>query len=89
MLLFIILLVMQVLDIYTTWYILTKKSGTELNPILAKAFKYFGILLTLFIVKSLALALVYYFLISQPIILASLCAFYLLILIHNFKEMRK
>ena len=90
--LFILLTCMQVLDIVTT-YVVLKKGGVELNPIMRKLFDKFGVIPTLLVSKVILLAVVFYGYDQanstvSNIVLTLLCAMYTFVLANNFKAVR-
>ncbi len=83
--LFILFCVLQVGDVYTTHRVLSK-GGREINPVMASLFDAFGDhLAPLIAVKVLVCAAIWFF-VTDPLILGGLCAFYLVVVLHNAKE---
>jgi len=77
--------ILQVLDVWTTHRILSA-GGRELNPVMDWLFKRLGVLPGLIIVKTVVVALIWFYLISHPVFVAALCIFYVAVVIHNFKS---
>lgn len=97
--LFFIFAALQVVDIITTYKVLSSGKGVEANKFMAWAFEKFGVLPSLIIFKLIAVALmagccVYLPQIYQPmeiicpVILGLLDAFYLWVAVNNVKVLK-
>ena len=83
------LLVLQVLDAFTTHRIL-QKGGVELNPVLSYLFSKFGAVRVLFLSKAIIMSLIgYLYANEQATILAILAVVYTLVVANNWREMEK
>jgi hypothetical protein len=88
--LLIFLVILQLADIVTTWLIVSRPGGRELNPVLAALFRAVGLLPGLLIVKGAFVALMIWvtpFL--PPAVLALICAGYCWVVWHNLQVLRK
>lgn len=89
----ILFVVLQLADSYSTWYILTKKNGTEQNKLLAKIFAKIGVIPGLAIVKFIAIVMVMFVSASKEtyvpwfIGFSDLC--YIYVVYHNIVQMKK
>lgn len=87
--LFVIFLILQALDAFTTYRILAA-GGRELNPVLAWAFARVGELPTLTLVKCLLLGCAVALLVTgwqySACVLGVLCVVYVVVVISNFKQ---
>ncbi|MEJ2803141.1 DUF5658 family protein [Comamonadaceae bacterium PP-2] len=93
--LYILLCVLNLADIYTTYRILGR-GGSELNPIMAKLFARVGVLTGLLLVKTplvAGLGLLVFLRDLQGLywllLLAAACAVYVYVVWNNLREMRK
>lgn len=84
---FILLVILQVLDAYTTLVALKSGKGTEANPVMRWLFDKFGIEATLLFGKVAFIVLAYYYL-DWPI-MAALIALYIWAVWGNFKVINK
>ena len=84
--LFTLLAVLQLADIWSTRKILLA-GGREQNPIMARAFKAFGMMPVLIGKAALVLALGWFVLLPYPWILAALYVFYGWIVWHNWRSL--
>jgi hypothetical protein len=96
--LLILFALLQVADIYTTHRILSQ-GGRELNPVMAWLFEKFGHLPALVVVKGIVVRLVARYMvgvtavafgynIAGDTVLAAFCIIYILIVFHNFNQIR-
>lgn len=83
----ILLVLLQAADVWTTYIIVEKRGGRELNPFLARLFKEFGLVPTLLIVKVLFLVIVLE--LGNFAFTVAFCVFYLGVVIHNYFNLRK
>ena len=86
-----LLSVLQLGDLYTTHRIL-RSGGIELNPVMDKLFKYFGVMSTLIVTKGLVILGAITLTMDGTLpywATFGLSAFYAWIVYSNFKEMRK
>lgn len=92
--LILVLIVLQLLDIYSTYNIL-KLGGKELNPLLAKLFELIGVMPGLVLAKTIFIGILLYFYITKqetiqvlitPLILISIV--YAYIVQNNFKVLK-
>ena len=76
---------LQVIDVWTTWYTLKNISGAyEKNPVMRWAFTLFGVVPALIIVKALAMAGIW--LLNPPVVILTLVVFiYVLVCFNNWK----
>ena len=82
--LILLLVVLQVLDIYSTDNIL-KLGGRELNPVLVKLFELIGVMPGLLLAKSIFIGvLVYFYTVSQQNLQVMLVPLVLLFLVYVF-----
>ena len=86
---------LQFADYYTTWVVL-KRGGTELNPIVRGFFKVFGIQLGLIVAKFWAGGVVatgaylgWFESFIGLVTLGILTAFYLVVVVNNYFEVQK
>lgn len=84
MIAFAILSILQIADIWTTWTVITKLGGRELNPILAPMFKHFGLVPTLVVLKGGMLALVYFYLLPLPWVIWAVAVAYAGVVLNNW-----
>ena len=89
--LFVILLILQIIDTYTT-YIILSTHGKELNPVLAKVFHILGVLPTLILFKTVLLVILYRAatmgsMFSGPLFIAALI--YVYVAAHNILQIKK
>ena len=89
-LLFVVLVALQIGDIYTTYVVLTKQNGVEINPIVRKVMSTMGILPGLLTMKSALLLFVYFMPPNaQIIVLWFGVVLYAVVVFNNFTVMRK
>lgn len=87
--LFLVLVLLQVADVATTYRIIRKGMGREANPVMAWLIAKLGLALGLVAPKMAMLALVYLFVLEQcPYVLAPLIALYLWAIFNNAKVIR-
>lgn len=90
MALFVVLAVLQCVDIYTTYTVIVKQKGRELNPIMDYIMGKLGILRGLIVAKSVLLAVIYCMPeASKAIVLWFGVALYVIIAYNNIKVMRR
>jgi len=85
--LFILFVMLQTLDIYTTWKALSTNVGHEANPVMAWLFSEIGLKAGFVVTKIVICGVVYYF-ITQDWLMAILDLAYLEIIINNFKVIK-
>lgn len=86
--LFIILCILQLLDAYTTYRLIEKELGSELNPVLKAIFTRIGTVRGLILVKTIFLVLTYTYILQDAIILTVFCIAYLLVCVHNITQLK-
>lgn len=79
--------ILQLADIYTTHTVL-RQGGREVNPLLNVLFGKFGHIAVLVAFKGAVIFLAFAFLADQPYILGGLCALYLAVVIHNWRQIK-
>ena len=89
MTLFLILAVLQAIDVWTTYANLKRPDRHEANPLMAKAFKEIGFWPTMIVLKCGVVALAYFILLPHTVIMLPLCAFYTLIVANNFRLLKE
>ena len=83
------LVILNVLDIYTTIRIL-RHGGSEVNPIMSWLMDKLGVMPALIVPKTLLLLAVWFYLAIMPtIVLAGLCCLYAAVILHNYKELKR
>jgi hypothetical protein len=82
--LFALFVALQLADIWTTLRFLKNKTGHEANPVMAYLFEKFGVIQSLCVVKSAAVAIAW-FLQTEIMVIGVLCAFYAYIAINNYR----
>ena len=86
---FVTLVILNVLDIYTTLRVL-RQGGEELNPVMDWLMDKVGVIPALIVPKATYLIAVGYFLTDLPsMVMFGLCCFYVLLVLHNFGEIKK
>lgn len=86
-LLLIALALLQALDAYTTWRILSA-GGRELNPAMRYAIAQAGIIPALVAKGAIVVALAWYFCLPYPWILGGLVVFYAGAVLFNFRSIK-
>lgn len=88
--LLIAVIVLQLADIVTTYLIVSRPGGRELNPVLAALFRAVGMLPGLLVIKTLFIGLLVW---AAPYLhttmLALICAGYCWVVWHNARALRK
>jgi len=79
--------VLQILDIWTTYTVITKCNGVEQNPIMDKIISWLGLLPALIVTKIIAVCLVIYISTVYPLLLIAFVVLYTVVIIHNYKSM--
>lgn len=82
LILFVIFTVMQAADAVTTAYVIDRKIGREVNPLMLLAIQKLGFTLGLFLPKVIVLTLIYLYAMNVYI-LAGLIALYSWVLLNN------
>jgi hypothetical protein len=82
--LFAMFTVLQISDIWTTLRFLKNKTGHEANPFMAYLFEKFGVIQSLCVVKSAAVAIAW-FMQTEIVVIGILCAFYTYIVANNYR----
>jgi hypothetical protein len=85
--LFILFVMIQIADGWTTIQCIESGKGNEANPIVAWGIKKIGLKNALIIYKALAIA-IGYLLIDYPIALVLLCLFYAYVVYNNYKILK-
>lgn len=88
-----IFIILQVLDVWTTYILLRRQGFIEINPLLRRLIGKIGIFPTLFVSKVVVIAAI----IAVTLLLAihwwtwalyALCVFYVVVVFNNIKHMR-
>ncbi|MCR4304982.1 MAG: DUF5658 family protein [Gallionella sp.] len=87
-LLLIALAILQALDAWTTWRILSA-GGRELNPVMRYAISEAGLIPALIAKGAVVVALAWYFCLPYPWIMAGLVAFYLGAVLFNLRSIKR
>lgn len=91
--LFVVLVIQQILDIYTTHKVLSQ-GGRELNPLLDKLMDRIGVLPALVLTKLIVIVSFGFVLFNNPVVSISallvsvLIGFYSWVLVNNFKAIK-
>lgn len=95
MALFILIVLLNIADVYTTNRIL-RRGGSERNPLMAKVFSLIGVLPGLLLVKAAIVLALWWAFIHQGLqgpffigLLVLICAVYVWVVAHNLREIRK
>ena len=86
-LLLIALAILQALDAWTTWRILSA-GGRELNPAMRYAIAQAGLIPALVMKGAIVVALAWYFCLPYPWILGGIVAFYVAAVLFNFRSIK-
>lgn len=83
-----LLMALQIADVCTTYFVISRGIGHEANPIMLWMLDSFGLLPGLLIPKAAMLSLVGLYLLAYPVALALLCLGYAIVVYRNVKVIR-
>lgn len=83
-----LLVLLQIADVCTTFHVIDREIGREVNPVMAWMLDFFGVLPGLLIPKVALLCLAGLYLLVYPLIMALLCAIYAVVVYKNVKVIR-
>lgn len=87
--LFVVFVSLQIGDAWTTYTIVKKQGGREINPIAKSVLDVFGVFVGLLVLKTLAVVLGLYLMLSgEAVFLASLDAMYAVVVWNNARQIK-
>lgn len=85
----VLFVILQLADALTTYIVITKLNGKELNPIMRKAFDILGLIPALILLKGLIVFLFWYYREQIPVLAwIAITVLYAWVINHNVKQIK-